>query len=305
MVSNKDLISIRDLSREDIEHILKAAKDIDENPAKYANHLDGKILATLFFEPSTRTMLSFQSAMNRLGGKTIGFSDSKTTSTAKGETLADTVRMVESYSDIIAIRYPSEGSARLAAEYSRIPVINAGDGTNQLPTQTLLDLYTIKKRLGKIDGLKIAMIGDLKYGRTVHSLLNALSKYENIKIKLIAPDTLQMPKEIIEDSRGPEIETGESIDGALKGMDVAYITRIQKERFPDLEEYEAVKGKYRITREMVEAAGKKLMLMHPLPRVDEIEPDVDTLEQAKYFEEAKNGVPIRMAIMAMLLGKIK
>lgn len=301
----KDLISIRDLSREDIDHILDISKDMDNKPEKHSKLLNGKILATLFFEPSTRTMLSFQSAMKRLGGKTIGFSDSKATSAMKGETLSDTIKVVEGYSDIMAIRHPQEGSSRLAAEHSSIPVINAGDGTNQHPTQTLLDLYTIKKRRGKIDGLKIAMIGDLKYGRTVHSLMDALSKYEDVKIKLVSPEQLQMPHEIIEDTQGKVELERTSLEKSLEDVDVAYVTRIQKERFPDQEEYEAVKGKYKITGKTLEKANKKIMILHPLPRVDEISPEIDRQEQARYFEESRNGVPVRMAILAMLLGKIK
>lgn len=297
----RDIISIRDLSRDEIEHVLKTAEKLDQKK----NHqlLNGKILVTLFFDPSTRTRLSFIAAMKRLGGQVIGFSDAKTSSAAKGETIADTVRIAEGYGDVIVIRHPLEGSARLAAEYATVPVMNAGDGANQHPTQTLLDLYTIKKKIGRIDGLKIALAGDLKYGRTVHSLMQALEKYDGVRIYLVSPPELRMPQELVEEARKrTEIIEGESLDKMIGELDVLYVTRIQKERFPDPQEYETVKGTYRIDAELMKKAKKSMILMHPLPRVDEIAEEVDALEQAWYFKQARNGVPVRMALLALVLG---
>ncbi len=299
--SGRDIISIRDLSRDEIEHVLKAAEKLEQK--KSTELLKGKILVTLFFDPSTRTRLSFIAAMKRLGGQVIGFSDAKTSSAAKGETIADTVRIAEGYGDVIVIRHPLEGSARLAAEYAKVPVINAGDGANQHPTQTLLDLYTIKKKIGKIDGLRIALVGDLKYGRTVHSLMQALEKYKGVEVHLISPPELRMPQELVDAAKGKlKITEGESLEKVIGGLDVLYATRIQKERFPDPQEYEMVKGAYRIDSELLKNAKKSMILLHPLPRVDEIAPEVDGLEQASYFEQAKNGVPVRMALLALVLG---
>jgi aspartate carbamoyltransferase catalytic subunit len=295
----KNIISIKDFDRDEIEQVLKNA-EIMEGFIRGTDILDGKILATLFFEPSTRTRLSFESAMKRLGGKVIGFSESTSTSVAKGETLQDTVRMAEQYSDIIVIRHPRDGAARLAAEVASIPVVNAGDGANQHPTQTLLDLYTIKKELNRIDGLKIGMMGDLKYGRTVHSLANALSWYD-VSLQLLSPPTLEMPKHIKEDLSEKSILFTEISEMEDLDVDVLYVTRIQKERFADPEEYEKVKGTYKITVESIECI-KNAIIMHPLPRVDEISPDVDKTPNALYFRQARNGVPVRMAILAALLG---
>jgi len=262
--------------------------------------LRGKILSTLFYEPSTRTKLSFESAMMRLGGRIMGFADPKISSVAKGETLHDTIKMVESYSDIIAIRHPVEGAARLAAESARIPVINAGDGANQHPTQTLLDLYTIMKSKGSLDNLTVAMVGDLKYGRTVHSLAMALSHFKT-RLVFVAPDSLKMPDGLLEELTVPYVETSD-INQALK-CDIVYMTRIQKERFPDAVEYGKVKGVYVLTNSMLEKAKKDMKIMHPLPRVDEIAEDVDSTENALYFEQAKNGVVMRQAVLALLLKK--
>ena len=295
----KNIISIKDFDRDEIEQVLKNA-EIMEGFIHGTDILDGKILATLFFEPSTRTRLSFESAMKRLGGKVIGFSESTSTSVAKGETLQDTVRMAEQYSDIIVIRHPRDGAARLAAEAASIPVVNAGDGSNQHPTQTLLDLYTIKKELNRIDGLKIGMMGDLKYGRTVHSLAYALSWYD-VSLQLLSPPTLEMPKYIKEDLSAKSVSCAEISEMEDLDVDVLYVTRIQKERFADPEEYEKVKGTYKVTVESIEYI-KDAIIMHPLPRVDEISPDVDKTPNALYFRQARNGVPVRMAILAALLG---
>ena len=295
----KDVISIKDFDRDQIEQVLHNAH-IMEGFMQETDILQRKILATLFFEPSTRTRLSFESAMKRLGGKVIGFSESASTSVAKGETLQDTVKIAEQYSDIIVIRHPQDGSARLAAEAVSIPVINAGDGSNQHPTQTLLDLYTIKKRLGKINGLSVGLMGDLKYGRTVHSLVYALSWYE-VTLQFLSPPTLEMPTYIKEDLLRKSIHFEEITEIEKIDADVLYVTRIQKERFPDIEEYEKVKGSYRITLESLEYI-KKAKIMHPLPRVDEIAPEIDKTPNALYFEQAWNGVPVRMALLASLLG---
>ncbi len=295
----KDVISIKDFTKDEIEKVLKNAETM-ETYMKGTNILQGKILATLFFEPSTRTRLSFESAMKRLGGKVIGFSESGSTSVAKGETLQDTIKIAEQYSDIIVIRHPKDGAARLAAEAAFVPVINAGDGANQHPTQTLLDLYTIKKELKSMDELKIGLMGDLKYGRTVHSLAYALSWYD-VKLQFLSPSGLEMPQSIKEDLAQrsvpfEEIKKIEDLD-----VDVLYVTRIQKERFPDIEEYEKVKGSYQITAESLDYI-KKAIIMHPLPRVDEISPEIDETPNAVYFKQAWNGVPVRMALLASLLG---
>lgn len=295
----KDVISIKDFNKDEIEQALENARTME----RYINGtdiLEDKILATLFFEPSTRTRLSFESAMKRLGGKVIGFSESRSTSVAKGETLQDTIRIAEQYSDIIVIRHPQDGSARLAADVASIPVVNAGDGSNQHPTQTLLDLYTIKKELKRIDGLRIGLMGDLKYGRTVHSLAYALSWYD-ITLQFLSPAGLEMPKYIKEDLSEKFIHFEEISEMEDINVDVLYVTRIQKERFPDIEEYEKVKGSYSISLESLEYI-KKAVIMHPLPRVDEISPEIDETPNALYFKQAWNGVPVRMALLASLLG---
>jgi len=257
-------------------------------------------MASLFFEPSTRTQLSFATAMNRLGGRVIGFSGVEGTSVVKGESLQDTVRTVEKYADVIVMRHPLEGSARLAADTVAIPVINAGDGANQHPTQTLMDLFTIKKFHQRLDDLKIGLVGDLKYGRTVHSLAVALTRFDKIELRLISPPNLRMPPAILHELSGvvPYTET-EELD--LRDLDVVYVTRIQKERFPDIEEYEKVKGAYVITLKVCKMLKPSAILLHPLPRVDEIAPEVDSLPQAKYFDQVQNGVPVRMALLKLVL----
>ena len=272
---------------------------------KGSDMLRGKVLAELFFEPSTRTMLSFQTAMYKLGGNVIGFAEPGVSSVWKGESLADTVRVVESYSDVIVLRHPLEGAARFAAEYARVPVINAGSGAEEHPTQALLDLYTILKSKGKIDGLNIVLMGDLRYGRTVHSLAYALSLYD-VTLKLISPDLLKMRPEVIEDIKD-RIEVSEHTDlmEVLPDADVLYVTRIQKERFPDLAEYEKVRGSYVIDLNVLKKAKEDLVVLHPLPRVDEIAVEVDSTPFAKYFEQARNGVVVRMALLALVLGAIK
>jgi len=300
-VGLKHLISIRDMGKEEILEILEESRKMEDilNSKKTLKIMEGKILATLFYEPSTRTRLSFETAMKRLGGSVIGFTDIRNTSVMKGESLRDTIRVVSDYVDIITIRHPCEGAARLASEYSSVPVINAGDGSNQHPTQTLLDLYTILREIGRIDGITVAFLGDLKYGRTVHSLCYALSLFEDVEIRFISPEELRIPREIVCDllERGVKFSEMKTID--LDGVDVVYVTRIQKERFPDLNEYQRVKGKYKLTLEHVK--DRDLIVMHPLPRVDEIDPRIDNLPQAKYFKQSFYGVPVRMAILKMLL----
>ncbi|MFC1454668.1 aspartate carbamoyltransferase [Candidatus Undinarchaeota archaeon] len=298
----RDIISIRDLSRADIEHILKVASQMEKQKKPL---LEGKILALMFYEPSTRTKLSFESAMNRLGGRVLGFSDIKSTSVKKGEILADTIQVMEGYADIGVIRSPQDGAARLAAQFADMPIINAGDGSNQHPTQTLLDLYTIKKEKKEIDGLTITMVGDLKYGRTVHSLSEALTHY-NVKINYVSPEMLKMPRGIVKEI-GEKLKVSEvdNLEKVLPETDILYMTRIQKERFPDEQEYEKVRGAFMVDLKVLKNAKKGMIVMHPLPRVDEIAHDVDGSEFARYFEQSANGVPTRMALLALLMGAVK
>lgn len=304
MFKGRDIVSIKELSKEEMDIIFEVAREMIPiaKGERKNNLLEGKILATLFFEPSTRTRLSFESAMNRLGGSVIGFSNPSATSISKGETLADTVRVMDSYSDVIVIRHPYEGSARLAAEFAKNPVINAGDGAGQHPTQTLLDLFTIHQEFGEIEGLNVALIGDLKYGRTVHSLAYALS-YLGANIYLVSPELLRMPSHIIRELKEKPMET-DKIEDVIEDVDVLYVTRIQKERFPDPTEYKKVAGSYRITPELLKKAKDRAIVMHPLPRVDEIESDVDYTKHARYFQQAFNGVPVRMALLALVLGVV-
>jgi len=300
----RDIISIRDISKDEILYIIDVASKLEKNSSP--DLLKGKILASLFFEPSTRTRLSFYSAMEHLGGQVLGFSTTASTSIKKGESLFDTIKMVEQYTDVIVIRHPGEGAARLAAEAASIPVINAGDGANQHPTQTLLDLYTIKKTKGRIDKLVIGFCGDLKYGRTVHSLAIALTHFD-VEIYFIAPDSLQMPQEYLDELTEKKIRFKKmsNLDDAVPHLDVLYMTRIQKERFPDPLEYEKLKGVYRIGLEILEKAKNDLKIMHPLPRVGEIKPELDDTPNAAYFQQAGNGVHVRKALLALVLGKIK
>lgn len=303
--TNRDIVSIRGFTREEIDYILEVSRSMEPIAEKGSDMLRGKVLAELFFEPSTRTMLSFQTAMYKLGGNVIGFAEPGVSSVWKGESLADTVRVVENYSDVIVLRHPLEGAARLAAEYAKVPVINAGSGAEEHPTQALLDLYTILKYKGRIDGLSIILMGDLRYGRTVHSLAYALSLYD-VDLHLVSPDLLKMRREVIEDIRD-RIKVTEHTDlmEILPDADVLYVTRIQKERFPDLGEYEKVKGSYVIDLNVLKKAKDDLIVLHPLPRVDEIAVEVDSTSFAKYFEQTRNGVVVRMALLALVLGAIK
>jgi len=301
----RDIISIKDFSREEIDYIFKVAKDMEPIAAKGSDLLKGKILATLFFEPSTRTRLSFEAAMHKLGGSTIGFAEAEIASVKKGENLADTVRTVENYADIIAIRHPLEGAARLAAEFAKVPILNGGSGAEEHPTQALLDLYTIEKEKHRIDGLKIALVGDLRYGRTVHSLAYAFSLY-NIELYLISPETLRMRREVLRTIKEKiQVTEKTSLEKIVPAVDVLYVTRIQKERFPDPAEYAKVKSSYKIDLETLKEAKKDMIILHPLPRVDEIAAEVDNTVHARYFQQTRNGIVVRMALLALILGAVK
>lgn len=297
----KSLVSINDYSKDDYLKILELAAKFEKNPRQ--DLLQGYVIATLFFEPSTRTRLSFESAINQLGGRVIGFSDAGTTSASKGETLADAIRIVSNYSDLIVMRHPVEGSARWASEMATVPIVNAGDGANQHPTQTLLDMYSIVKTQGKLDGLNIFMVGDLKYGRTVHSLLQAMSKFQTT-FHFISPDELKMPDEYKHylDGLGLKYHEHKDFTDIISEADILYMTRVQKERFSDPIEYERVKNVYILRNEMLENTKDNLKVLHPLPRVNEITEDVDDNEKAYYFTQARNGVYTRQAIITSILG---
>ncbi len=298
----KSLVSITDYSKEKILQILDKAAEFEKNPNQRI--LQGKVVATLFFEPSTRTRLSFETAVNRLGGRIIGFADASTTSGTKGETLKDTIIMVSNYADLIVMRNPIEGAARYASEVSSVPVVNAGDGANQHPTQTILDLYSIKKTQGRLDNLKICMVGDLKYGRTIHSLIQAMSHF-NPTFSFIAPKELELPDEykmFCKEHNIPFEEHTELNEANIADADILYMTRVQKERFTDLFEYEKVKDVYTLRNKLLENTKPNLRILHPLPRVNEIDYDVDNNEKAYYFQQAKNGVYARQAVICDLLG---
>jgi aspartate carbamoyltransferase catalytic subunit len=302
----RSVVSAEDFRKEDLLFLLDVAQSMDPGEGRPfrppGGALRDRILGLLFFEPSTRTRLSFESAMLRLGGNVLGFADAKITSSTKGESLADTVRVVASYCDALVLRHPMEGAARLAAQVAGIPVINGGDGSNQHPTQTFLDLYTIRRAMGRLDGFRVAFMGDLRYGRTVHSLARALLHFD-VELVFVGPSTLRLPEDLREALRvagrlGPEHE---SLDG-LDSTDVLYVTRIQKERFPDPLDYERVRNAYRIDRAAVERFGPGLKILHPLPRVNEVDPDVDSHPGASYFQQVRNGVVVRMALLHLLLG---
>ena len=302
--AGRDIVSIRDFSRREIDHVLDMAEVMEPLLKNGSDMLHGKIMATLFFEASTRTRLSFESAMTRLGGTALGFAETKGTSVEKGENLADTVRVTEKYADVLVIRHPLEGAARMAAEFASIPIINAGSGAEEHPTQAMLDLYTIRKELGTIDGLTIGLVGDLRYGRTVHSLAYALSLYK-VKLVLISPDILRMRKEVTEEvSKKIDVTETPSLKEYLRDLDIVYMTRVQKERFADLQEYEKVKGAYRLVAEDLDKVSKSSIIMHPLPRVDEVDPSVDSSSHAKYFQQVGNGVVLRMGLLGLVFGAL-
>ena len=300
----KHLIDIMELTTAEIDQMVDTAKDIIANPAKYAEKCKGKKLATLFFEPSTRTRLSFEAAMYELGGNVLGFSEAQSSSAAKGESVADTIRTVGAYADIIAMRHPKEGAPMVASRKSTVPIINAGDGGHNHPTQTLTDLLTISREKGRFNNLTIGLCGDLKFGRTVHSLISAMSRYENVKFILISPDELRIPEylkhEVLEKNNLEYVETTD-LEGAMPELDVLYMTRVQRERFFNEQDYIRLKDSYILTPEKLENAKKDMAVLHPLPRVNEISTAVDSDPRARYFEQVKNGKFIRMALILKLL----
>ncbi len=300
-MAKKSLISITDLTKDEIIRITELAAYFEEHP--YEPLLNGRVIASLFFEPSTRTRLSFESAINRLGAHVIGFSDTANTSVSKGETFHDTIQVISNYCDMIVMRHSLEGAPRYASEFSKVPIVNAGDGANQHPSQTLLDLYSIKKTQGTLDGINIMMIGDLKYGRTVHSLLQALSHF-NTKFTFVAPPELRMPEEYKQFLRDKGLEYTETteIGDAINEADIVYMTRVQRERFTDPMEYERVKNVYVLKNSMLDNTKDNMRILHPLPRVGEIAYDVDQNPKAYYFNQTENGVYTRMAIISYLLG---
>jgi aspartate carbamoyltransferase catalytic subunit len=295
------LVTAKQLSREDIEAVLDRAADVAEDPAAVRERHAGRLLGLCFFEPSTRTKMSFETAIKRLGGDVVDMGPVDASSVTKGESLADTVRVVEGYADALVLRHPSQGAATLASEFVDVPLINAGDGAGHHPTQTLLDLYTIRENAG-LDDLSVGIMGDLKYGRTVHSLAHALTNFD-VRQHFVSPESLQLPRSVRYDlhEAGAQVREHEDLSAVLPELDVLYVTRIQRERFADESEYREVAGEYQIDAATLADARSDLTVMHPLPRVDEIAPDVDDTDHATYFEQAHNGVPVRMALLDMLL----
>ncbi len=299
----RSIVSIRDFPKEEIQYIID--KSLEVKSGKHKDFLHGKILATLFFEPSTRTRLSFEAAMIGMGGGIIGFAEPKVSSAQKGESLSDTISTVTGYCDAIAMRHNVEGAARLASEVATVPVINAGDGANQHPSQTFLDLVTIQEEFDRIEGLRIGMLGDLKYGRTVHSLAIALSHF-SVDLVFISPPSLRMPEYTLEqlNQAGTNYEELLDIESIGRPLDVLYVTRIQKERFADFLEYERISGSYRINKDVLKTVGEQVRIMHPLPRVNELHPDLDSTPNAIYFRQAHNGIPTRQALLGLVTGAI-
>jgi aspartate carbamoyltransferase (EC 2.1.3.2) len=305
MLKERHLIDPMDFTVDELEEVFKLADDIIENPQNFSHICDGKILATLFYEPSTRTRFSFEAAMLRLGGNVIGFSEPNSSSVAKGESIADTIRTVACYADIAVMRHPKEGAPKIAAMHTKMPVINAGDGGHQHPTQTLTDLLTIRNVKGKLSNLTIGVCGDLKFGRTVHSLIKAMSRYENIKFVLISPEELKVPNYIINEvliKNNIEFKEVEKMEDVMSELDILYMTRVQRERFFNEEDYIRLKDSYILDSEKMELASKNMIVMHPLPRVNEIAYDVDNDPRAYYFKEAQYGMYVRMALISKLLG---
>ena len=303
MLNIRHLIEPTDFSTQELEDLFALADLIIENPRKYAHMCDGRILVTLFYEPSTRTRFSFEAAMIRLGGNVVGFSDPDSSSVRKGENVPDTIRIVSGYADAAVIRHPIEGAPKAASLYSRIPVINAGDGGHQHPTQTLTDLSTIRAKFGRLGNLKIGICGDLKYGRTTHSLVYAMSRYEGNSFVFISPEELRMPEYICDELRqqGQEFTECRTIEEGIGDVDVLYMTRVQRERFSDLDEYERVKDSCILTVEKMELAKEDMIILHPLPRVNEIHPDIDNDKRAWYFKQAERGMYVRMSLLMLLL----
>lgn len=305
MLTGRNLIEPMDFTLKELEEIFKLADEIIEKPRNFIHSCDGYLLATLFYEPSTRTRFSFEAAMNRLGGKVIGFSEPNASSVAKGESIADTIRTVACYADIAVMRHPKEGAAQVAASYSDIPVVNAGDGGHQHPTQTLTDLLTIRRTMGRLDNLTIGCCGDLKFGRTVHSLIKALSRYENNKFVLISPKELEIPeyikKEVLQ-KRNIEFKQVKTMEEAMAEIDILYMTRVQRERFFNEEDYIKLKDTYILDNDKMKLAKENMIVLHPLPRVNEIAYEVDNDPRAVYFKQAKYGMFVRMALILKLLG---
>ncbi len=303
----KDILSVKQFSRDDLEYVFGVAHEMRGMVERVGTFdlLKGKILANLFYEPSTRTSSSFTASMERLGGSVIPINEVKYSSVSKGESLPDTIRTLECYADVIVLRHPETGAAAIAAKAAKKPIINAGDGVGEHPTQALLDTFTIMEELGRLDNLTVTMLGDLKYGRTVHSLARLLSQFNNIKLNYISPDILKMPKEVLDEVAAKNVPQAEfsSLEKVLAETDVLYVTRVQKERFEDPADYEKVKGAYVIDPEIMKAAKKDMIVMHPLPRVGEISPEFDDDPRAAYFRQMEYGLYVRMALLAMVLGK--
>lgn len=306
MLANRDVISILDFSPDELMKIFNVALDMEKYSKSKVELLKGKVLAMAFFEPSTRTRLSFETAMKRLGGEVIGFYEPAESSLAKGENLADTIRMLDSYSNAIVIRHKLEGAAKLAAELSAVPVINGGDGSQHHPTQAMIDLYTIWRELGKLEGLNVGVVGDLKYGRAAASFIYGISKFKPKKLYLISPELLRARPELKDYLKGEGLSFAETknLADVISELDVVYMTRIQKERFPDISEYEKVRGSYRVDLSILSNAKDDLAILHPLPKLDEIDLKVDETKYAKYFKQASHGVPVRMALLALILGAV-
>lgn len=307
-LKGRHLIDPNDFSIEELNKVIDLGIDFYNNPSNYSNICNGKILGTLFYEPSTRTRLSFESAMLRMGGSVLGFSDSSTSSVSKGESIADTIRVLDGYADVLVMRHPREGAPKLASQFSSVPVINGGDGGHQHPTQTLTDLITIKHYRGEISNLKVAFCGDLLFGRTVHSLLKTLSRFPNISFVLISPEQLRIPAHLRDEltmSYNVELVETQSLENYINEVDILYMTRIQRERFFNEEEYVKLKDSYVLCKDKLTNAKNDLLVLHPLPRVNEISYDVDSDSRAKYFDQAKLGVYARMALMALVLGVIE
>ncbi|OAA84908.1 MULTISPECIES: aspartate carbamoyltransferase [Clostridium] len=304
MLKGRHLIDIMDFSIEELDEIFKLANEIISKEKDFSKVCDGKLLATLFYEPSTRTRLSFESAMIRLGGKVVGFSEPNSSSVSKGESIADTIRVIGCYADIIAMRHPKEGAPKIASMYSTVPVINAGDGGHQHPTQTLTDLLTIKSIKGTLSNLKIGCCGDLKFGRTVHSLINAMSRYENNSFTLISPEELKVPDYVKKElnKKGVNYSETKNLEDAIGSLDILYMTRVQKERFFNEEDYIRLKDIYILSKDKMSKAGKDMIVLHPLPRVNEIPYEIDSDPRACYFKQVKYGMYVRMALMLKLLG---
>ena len=305
MLKGKSILEPMDMTTAELEEIFDLADEIIANPPRFAHACDGKLLATLFYEPSTRTRFSFEAAMLRLGGQVIGFSEPNSSSVAKGESIADTIRTIACYADIAVMRHPKEGAPLRASRYSRIPVINAGDGGHQHPTQTLTDLMTIRRRMGRLDDLTIGLCGDLKFGRTVHSLIKTMARCKNIRFVLISPEELRVPDYIVKDvleANGIPYQETRSLEESMSELDILYMTRVQKERFFNEEDYIRLKNSYILTKDKMALAKPDMAVLHPLPRVNEIALDVDDDPRAAYFEQVQNGVYVRMALIMTLLG---